>query len=151
MSPNLTRLLAGFVAGFLSHLIFQGALGAMLYAMDLVPALPWSLTPVPPLGVPRSLNLGFWAGLWGVVYALLEHRLSARLNWWLGGLAFGLAFPLLAFWFIVLPLKGAGIGGGFHLDMVPIHVAFHAIFGIGTAIIFRYALNIFGAPPSRAA
>ena len=143
MSPNPTRLFTGFAAGFLSHLIFQGALGTALYAMGLVPVLPWSLETVPPLGVPRSLNLGFWAGLWGVVYVLLEHRLTARLNWWAGGLVFGLAFPLLAFWFIVLPLKGAGIGGGFHLDAVPIHIAFHAIFGIGTAIIYRYGLVLF--------
>ena len=92
--------------------------------------------PVPPLGVPKSLDLGFWAGLWGLAYALLEPRLTARLGWWLGGLVFGLA-PLAAYWFVVLPLKGFGIGGGFHLAMVPIEVGFHAAFGIGTAIIFR--------------
>lgn len=48
--------------------------------------------------------------------------------------------PLVAYWFIVLPLKRFGIGGGFHLAMVPIEAAFHAVFGIGTAIIFRSGL-----------
>jgi len=38
---------------------------------------------------------------------------------------------------IVLPLKGFGGGGGFHLAMVPIEVAFHALFSIGTAIVLR--------------
>jgi hypothetical protein len=57
------RLVLGFAAGFLSHLIFQGAFGSALYAANLLPGLPWSLAPVPPLGVPRSLSLGFWAGL----------------------------------------------------------------------------------------
>ena len=139
MSTTSTRLFLGFMAGFLSHLIFQGAFGSILYAAHLVPAPPWSLTPVPPLGVPQSLNLGFWAGLWGLAYASLEPRLTALHAWWSGGLVFGLA-PLVVYWFVVLPLKGFGIGGGFHLPMVPIEVGFHAIFGIGTAIIFRSGL-----------
>jgi hypothetical protein len=76
-----STLVLGFVAGFLSHLIFQGAFGSVLYAASLLPALPWSLAPVPPLGVPSSLSLGFWAGLWGVVYVLLEGQLTALLGW----------------------------------------------------------------------
>ena len=136
MSVTPTHLFLGFFAGALSHLIFQGGLGSILYAAHLVPALPWSLAPVPPLGVPRSVSLAFWAGLWGLVYALLEPRLTILFGWWVGGLVFGIA-PLLVYWFVVLPLKGAGIGGGFHLAMVPIEVAFHGIFGIGLAIIFR--------------
>ncbi len=140
MSVTATRLFLGFLAGFLAHLVFQGGFGAVLYAANLVPALPWSLMPVPPLGVPRSLSLGFWAGLWGLAYALLERRLTALHAWWSGGLVFGLALPLVAYWFVVLPLKGAGIGGGFHLARVPIEVGFHAVFGLGTAIIFRAGL-----------
>ncbi|HSH33732.1 MAG TPA: hypothetical protein VLB31_08925 [Actinomycetota bacterium] len=139
MSTTSTRLLLGFLAGALSHLIFQGGLGSVLYAAHLVPALPWSLAPVPPLGVPKSFSLAFWAGLWGLVYAVLEPRLTARFGWSAGGLVFGLA-PLVVYWFVVLPLKGLGVGGGFHLAMVPIEVAFHVVFGIGTAIIFRSVL-----------
>ena len=141
MSTTSTRVFVGFLAGLLSHLIFQGALGAVLFAANLVPALPWSLTPVPPLGVPRTFSLGFWAGLWGIVYALLERRLTVRFGWWLGGLVFGV-LPLLVHWFVALPLKGAGIGGGFHPAAVPIHIAFHLVFGIGTAIIFRSGLAL---------
>ncbi len=91
------------------------------------------------LGVPKTLSLGFWAGLWGLAYALLEPRLTARFGWWLGGLIFGV-LPLAVLWFVVLPLKGFGIGGGFHLAKVPIEVGFHAAFGIGVAIIFRLGL-----------
>jgi hypothetical protein len=134
-----TRLFLGFGAGFFSHLIFQGGLGGMLYAADLVPALPWSLMPVPPLGVPKSLNLAFWAGLWGLGYALLEPRLTARFGRWLGGLVYGLA-PLAGYWFVVLPLKGVGVGGGFNLAKMPSDIAFHLIFGIGAAILLRSGL-----------
>jgi hypothetical protein len=135
-SPISTRLFAGFAAGFLSHLIFQGAFGATLYAADLIPALPWSLMPVPPFGVPRSLNLAFWAGLWGLGYALLEPRLTALFGRWFGGLVYGFA-PLAGYWFVVLPLKGLGIGGGFHAAKAPIEIGFHLIFGLGAAILFH--------------
>ena len=141
MSATPTHLVLGFLAGALSHLIFQGGFGAILYIANLIPALPWSLAPVPPLGVPRSLSYAFWAGLWGLVYALLEPRLTAHFGWWVGGLVFGIA-PLLVYWFVVLPLKGAGVGGGFHLAMVPIEVGFHVIFGIGLAILYRCGLAL---------
>ena len=136
-----TRLLLGFLAGALSHLIFQGGLGAALYAGGVIPALTWSLIPVPPLGVPRTLSLMFWAGLWGLVYALLERRLTALHAWWSGGLIFGLA-PLLGHWFIAQPLKGLGLGGGFLAARMPIEIAFHLVFGIGVAILFRAGLAL---------
>lgn len=145
-----SRLCLGFLAGLLSHLIFQGGFGASLYAVHLLPALPWSLTSVPPLGVPKTLSLGFWAGLWGLAYALLERRLTARFGLWLGGFVFGLA-PLAVHWFVVLPLKGMGIGGGFHPAMMPIEIGFHEAFGIGVAITFRsglaFARRMTGASP----
>ncbi|HEX6091948.1 MAG TPA: hypothetical protein VFZ07_01265 [Dongiaceae bacterium] len=144
MSSIGARLFLGFIAGFLSHLIFQGAFGSILYAAHVLPSLPWGLAPMPPFGVPKTLSLGFWAGLWGIAYVLLERRLTARFGWWLGGLVFGLALPLVAYWFVVLPLKGFGVGGGFHLAMVPIEVGFHAIFGIGTAIIYRIGIVLTG-------
>jgi len=142
-----TRLILGFIAGALSHLIFQGGFGATLYAANLLPGLPWSLMPVPPLGVPRSVSLALWAGLWGVGYALLEPRLTARFTWWVGSLVFG-ALPLAGHWFVAQPLKGFGVGGGFHLAMVPIEVGFHAVFGIGLAILFRAALGWVRASPA---
>ena len=141
MSTTSTRLLLGFGAGALSHLIFQGGLGAVYYAADMIPALPWSLKPVPPFGVPVSLNLAFWAGLWGIVYALLEPRLTARFGRVAGGLAIGVA-ALLARWFIVLPLKGAAVAEGLQPNAVVVYVGFHLIFGIGLAVIYALILGL---------
>jgi len=135
------RLLLGFVAGLLSHLIFQGAFGALLYAAHIIPALPWSLMAVPPLGMPRTVSLGFWAGLWGMLYALLERRFTAFFGWALGGVVFGV-LPLLGHWLVALPLKGRGLGGGFNPGVMPIEIGFHLIFGIGVAILFRWMLGL---------
>ena len=103
------------------------------------------MTPVPPFGVPQSLSAAFWGGLWGVAYALLEPRLTARLGWWPGGLAFGAVLPVLVLWFVVLPLKGQPVGGGFApLSRVLLTVVIHAAFGLGTAVIFRLGLRLAG-------
>ena len=151
MTP--TRLVIGFSAGFLSVLIFQSGLVAILHAAGAVPFAPWSLAPVPPFGVPRSLSAAFWGGLWGIAYALLEPRLTARLGWWSGGLAFGAVLPVLVLWFVVMPLKGLPVGGGFVPSGVLLVIVIHAVFGLGTAILFRFGLRRAGrrAPPSPAA
>ena len=145
MSNISTRILLGFTAGALSHIVFQGGLGAVYYAANLVPQLSWSLAPVPPFGVPRTLNFAFWAGLWGIAYGLLEPRLTARVGRVPGGLVFGVA-ALLVLWFVVLPLKGAGVGGGFETKAVLIYGGFHLIFGIGLALIFGAALALTRRP-----
>jgi hypothetical protein len=143
-----SRLPLGFAAAALSHVIFQGALGTALYAGNLVPELVWSLEPVPPFGVPTTVNNMFWDGLWGMLYALLEPRLTARLGRLPGGIVLGLA-SLLTFWFVVLPLKGAGVGG-LHGAEIAIDVAFDLTFGIGTAILFWAGRRItIGAMPGQ--
>jgi hypothetical protein len=140
--PTLpTRLALGFAAGFLSHLLFQGAFGSALHAAHILPSLPFSLAPVPPFGVPRTISLGTWAGVWALLYAVIEPRLTARLGRWPGGIAFGV-LPLLGHWFVALPLKGLGIGGGFHARMVPIEIGFHLVFGLGVAILFQAGLRL---------
>lgn len=95
MSNDLNRLLIGFAAGVASHFVLQGSYGTLLYAAGLLPTLPFSLAPVPPLGVPGSASLAFWAALWGVLYSALEPGLTRRLGRLAGGVAFGLALPLM--------------------------------------------------------
>ena len=141
MSNIPSRLLLGFGAGALSHVVFQGALGTAYFAAGLIPGLPWSLEPVPPFGVPRTLNFAFWAGLWGIAYALLEPRLTARVGRIGGGLAFGVA-AMLVRWFVVLPLKGAPVVEGFVPDLVIVYAGFHLAFGVGLAVIFGAALGL---------
>jgi hypothetical protein len=56
-------------------------------------------------------------------------------------------------WFVVLPLKGQPVGGGFAPpSRVLLTVVIHAVFGLGTAILFRLGQHLAGrrASPSPA-
>ena len=140
-----TRLIAGFGAGFLSVLIFShGLLWILQTAGVAVPLPAWSMMPVPPFGVPQTFSGAFFGGLWGVAYAMIEPRLTARFGWWAGGIVFGGILPLVVLWFIVFPLKGIPVGGGFALVGAIRDFALHAIFGLGVAIFFRAGLRAGG-------
>jgi hypothetical protein len=141
MSNIPSRILLGFGAGALSHVVFQGALGTVYFAAGLIPGLPWSLEPLPPFGVPTTVNFAFWSGLWGIAYALLEPRLTARVGRVGGGLVFGVA-AMFVRWFVVLPLKGAPVVEGFVPSLVFVYAGFHLAFGIGLAVILGAALGL---------
>src|SRR3546814_11133399 len=78
-----------------------------------VPFAPWSMAPVSPFGVPQTLSAAFFGGLWGIAYAAAEPWLAARPGWPAVWLAFGI-LPLVVLSFVVFPLTGIPLGGGFH-------------------------------------
>ena len=138
----LQRLGWGFVAGFLSVLAFSNGAIALYQAVGApAPFAAWSMAPVPPFGVPQTLSAAFFGGLWGVGYAAIEPWLAPRLGWLAGGLVFG-ALPLLALWFVVFPLKGVPVGGGFTAFGLQQGIVLHAAFGLGLAILFRIARRL---------
>jgi hypothetical protein len=140
-TPSLTtphaplRLVLGFAAAFLSTLVFHQIGLAMLHALGVTPAIPWSLKPVPPFGVPAVISLAFWGGVWGVVLVLCEPWLArAPGGYWLGVIVFGAVFPTLAAWFIVFPLKGLPAAGGFHLPGITVGPIVNGLWGLGTGV-----------------
>jgi hypothetical protein len=142
--PNLpARLAIGFIAGAMSHLIFQGALGAVYYSLGLIPGLPWSLDPVAPLGVPRSASLAFWAGLWGILFGALQPQLGPRFGW-LGSILALATAALLCRWLVVLPLKGEAIAEGFVPQTMLVFIGFHLVFGIGVLFLYAGLVRAFG-------
>ncbi|HKY93865.1 MAG TPA: hypothetical protein VJL84_01115 [Kiloniellales bacterium] len=143
-SKTAKRFVAGFLAGFVSVLVFSnGAIALYQLAGVAVPFPPWSMAPVPPLGVPQTLSAAFFGGLWGIAYAAAEPWLTARLGWLAGGLVFG-ALPLLVLWFVVFPLKDIPVGGGFSASGVQQGIVLHAAFGVGLASLFRIARRFTG-------
>jgi hypothetical protein len=67
-------LLLGFLAGAISVPIFHQLTVLALHSAGLVPNAPWSMRPVPPLGVPTILNQAFWGGMWGLLFGLIMTR-----------------------------------------------------------------------------
>jgi hypothetical protein len=131
------RLATGFAAGFLSVFVFSSGTIALYHLGGApVPFAPWSMAPVPPFGVPQTLSAALFGGLWGLAYAAIERRLTAKAGWLAGGLVFGL-LPLLVLWFVVFPLKGIPVGGGFTAYGIQLGIVLHAVFGLGLAIFFR--------------
>ncbi|WP_340115593.1 hypothetical protein [Pelagibius sp. 7325] len=136
------RLATGFAAGFLSVLVFSSGTIALYHLAGApVPFAPWSMAPVPPFGVPQTLSAAFFGGLWGIAYAAIERRLTAKVGWLAGGVIFGL-LPLLVLWFVVFPLKGIPVGGGFTAGGIQLGIVLHAVFGLGLAIFFRIARRL---------
>jgi hypothetical protein len=86
----LTRALLGFVAAAISVLTFHQAMWALLHVLNL-PGLgkppPYPISPVPPWGVPRIIDLAFWGGLYGILFGLALPRLPPP--YWLDGLLLG--------------------------------------------------------------
>jgi hypothetical protein len=92
---------------------------------------------VPPWGVPTILSLAFWGGLWGIAAAFLVPRLPGLLNGVLGWVLFAAIVVTLANWFIVFPIKGLPVGGGFRLPGLVVVPLVYALWGFGMWLIAR--------------
>ena len=135
VSASATRLLLGFVAAFLATLTFHqiGIWG--LHAVGLTGATPWTTTPIPPFGVPSVISLAFWGGVWGILFVLVERFLARSPGgYWVGATLFGAIVPTLVLMFVVFPLKGRPIGGGFAWQLIVTLLIAHGLWGLGTAV-----------------
>ncbi len=136
VSTSATRLLLGFVAAFLATLTFHqiGIWG--LHAVGLAPqAIPWNIASIPPFGVPSVISLAFWGGVWGILFVLIERFLARSPGgYWVGATLFGAILPTLVLMFIVFPLKGRPLGGGFAWQLIVTLLVAHGLWGLGTAV-----------------
>ena len=132
------HLALGFVAGFVSVLIFHQLTLGLLHLLGVTPGVPYRFNPMPPLGVPLVISSAFWGGVWGIVFALLERSFPRRGGgYWLAALLFGaIALPLVA-WFIVSPLKGIPAAGGWKPAGIATGLLVNGAWGVGTAVFLR--------------
>ncbi|OZB15697.1 MAG: hypothetical protein B7X58_06165 [Marinobacter sp. 34-60-7] len=100
--------LKAFIAGFLSTLVFHQGLFGLFYLAGVVPAAPFNLTPVPPLGVPAVVSLAFFGGLWGIVLWAIAGRLAGAMHWLLHALI-GAVGPTAVAMLVVFPMKGLDV------------------------------------------
>lgn len=140
--------LCGFISGALAYLIFhQGSFWALSQA-GVLQVSTWSMAPTQPLGVPLVLSAMFWTGLWGMLGAFTVTRLP--LPRWLGWMLFATVVVTLVNWFIVLPLKGIPVGGGFRWPGVVLAPLVYSVWGLGMWLVYRALQKPLGASPSPA-
>jgi hypothetical protein len=136
------RLLFGFAAGFLATLIFHQLTLWILWNMGVAPFAPFAMAATKPFGVPAMFSLAFWGGIWGILYALVDRTFLRRGGYWVTALLFGAILPSAAALFVVMPLKGRSMGGGWHLLLTALLV--NGAWGIGTGLILKGLSAWFG-------
>jgi hypothetical protein len=138
--PPIKRAAMGFVAAAIAVLTFHQGMWEALHLARL-PGLgmpPFYPTDgVAPFGVPRILDLCFWGGLYGIVFALLMPRFALPL--WLCGLILGLVAVLVGL-FVVPSIKGLPVGGGWVLMNWLRSALINGCWGIGVGIITPFLL-----------
>lgn len=127
------QIALAFVAGALAVLLFHQPLLWLLHAAGVTPATPYRLQATRPFGVPQLWSLAFWGGIWGIVLVAV---LSLSRNRWLAALAIGAIAPSLVAWFVVMPLKGQPLGGGWSASMILTALLVNAAWGLGTVLLF---------------
>ncbi len=122
----------GFVAAAISVLTFHQGMWALLYAVGSIPNPPYPTRPMPPFSVPLIVDLCFWGGLYGAVFGLLRPRFTWPL--WLDGLVMGIIAALVGM-FIVAPIKGAPVAGGWMAWPILRSLLINGSWGIGVGLI----------------
>ena len=137
-NPALLILIA-FVAGFLSVLIFHQPMLIILKAIALAPqkATAYPMASTSPFGVPRVFSLAFWGGIWGIALATIAVTWMRGFSYWLSGLIIGALGPSLVNWFVVQPLKGEPVGGGWAIPGVLTALLVNAAWGVGMVLLSR--------------
>ena len=135
-------LIAGFVAGALSVLIFHQGLIGLLHAMQVLPRPPYGMAPTEPFGVPQLWSTVFWGGVWGVLLAAaLGRMVGGKLL--VAALIFGAVLPTLVGWFVVAPLKGQPMAAGFVPSRMWLGPLINGVWGLGTGIGLALTRGLF--------
>ena len=130
-------LFFGFIAGYLATLIFHQLALALMWSMDFAPYKPFSTTPTRPFGIPAVVSLAFWGGLWGMLLALILVRISSGKRYWLTAVLFGAVCPSLVALFVVLPMKGQPMGGGWHMRIFIMAFIINGAWGLGVGLFYK--------------
>jgi hypothetical protein len=129
------RIVLAFIAGFIATFVFhQGGL-ALLNQLGLTDRAPFNLSATKPFGVPQVFSLAFWGGVWGILLALFLG--TRKKGWYSRALIFGAVLPTAVALFVVMPLKGQPVAGGFNFQLILGAVILNGLWGLGTALIYR--------------
>lgn len=124
-----------FAAGFVAVLAMHQPVLGLLASAGITQAVPYASKAVGPLGVPQFISAAFWGGLWGLVLHAVSRRWPVNAGFVLKALLFGLVFPTLVAWFVVAPIKGLPMAGGFKANSMFTGLCVNAAWGLGTGVL----------------
>jgi hypothetical protein len=136
------RLVLGFVAGFVSTLIFHQIALALLWTLGIAPFGPYSMAATSPFGVPAVISLAFWGGVWGILYALVDGRFPRNGGYWVAAFLFGAILPTLVALFVVVPLKGGPVAAGWNPFVWVTAFLINGSWGVGTGVFLRWGTGM---------
>jgi hypothetical protein len=133
--PATLQWPVAFAAGFIAVLALHQPVLGLLASAGITQAVPYASKAVGPLGVPQFISAAFWGGVWGMVLHAASRRWPAGTGFVLKCLLFGMIFPTLVAWFVVAPLKGLPMAGGFKANGMITGLCVNAAWGLGTGIL----------------
>lgn len=139
--PSGRKLIVGFIAGFIAVLLFHQPVLALLTVLGIAKASTYSFGATAPFGVPQVISLSFWGGVWGIVFALVEHRIPRGKRYWVYAFLFGAILPTLVAWFVVAPIKGQPVAGGWQASRMFTGFLINGAWGLGTALLLALGLR----------
>jgi hypothetical protein len=136
MNQRAIHFIKPFIAGFVSTLVFHQGLLTLFYFAAVVPRAPYDLRAVPPLAIPAVISLAFWGGAWGVaIWPLLKNVDGAA--YWMRALVISAIASGSVTLFIVSPLKGMPIAGGWDPKVIVSTLMLNGSWGLGMALLMR--------------
>ena len=130
------------MAGFVSVLLFHQPVLALLNSVGFIPFSPYPMVPTQPFGIPQVWSSALWGGVWGVVLSLLIFRTQRGWRYWLTVSLFSAIAVTAVFLFIVLPLRGQPIAGGWQPNLIVTGLMVNGAWGVGTALLLQWLPNL---------
>ena len=129
-------LLLGFVAGFIAVPLGHQVMSWIFYLTIPGRAFPWNMGPAAnaaykAFGVPALVNLSFWGGVWGVLWALISPFVPRGWLYWIIAILFGGVCATAFSAYGVPAIKGTPQG-----SMSWIGFGLNGAWGLVTAFIF---------------
>ncbi len=140
---------SGFVAGFVSTLVFHQIALAILWSVGVAPFPPYAMSATPPLGVPAVISLAFWGGVWGVLFVAAAAHLPTGGGYWLSAALLGAVLPTLVALFVVMPIKGLPFAADWNVSVWATGLIVNAAWGLGTGCLLRPSERLLGARAAR--
>lgn len=125
-----------FAAGFISTLTFHQGTLFLLHKAGLWPKPPWPMTPVPPLRIPAVISLALWGGVWAILAWYLIRGMAGA-DYWIYATLFGAIAPSVVALFVVFPLKGLPMAGGWKPQVIGAVLLLNGAWGLGVAVLMR--------------